>query len=538
MVREASRFLLSTALVVTLALPGFAAQPAEGEKLADNQEYNFWLLDAIKTLDPQKNTDAEGSDVLRQLFEGLMTEDGQGAMKPGVATGYDVSEDGLGYVFHLRPEAKWSNGDPVTAHDFVYAWRRLADPATASEYAWFIELMNVENATDVVKGDKTPDQLGVTATDDHTLQVRLSKATPYFIKTLSHASTFPVSQKAVEAHGDQWTQPGNIVTNGAFTLDSNDLGSQIVMTKSEPYWDSAATILTRVRAITVNDNNVALTRYQAGELDRVQIPAGQYPRLKEESPDQAISVPYGCSYAYLFNLSDKGPEALKDLRVRQALSYAVDRDIIVDRILQGGQKPSYFWTHWATEGFEAPDIPYAHWTQAERVEKARALLAEAGYGEGNPLKLTIQYNTDENHKKLAVAVQQFWKAIGVQVTLSNYEWKVHTDRLQNQDFQVARYAWCADYNEPSTFLDFFRSEGYNNGKWSNAEYDALLAQSVTADDTAGLYRQAEQILSAEMAMVPVYHYAKVDMIKPDLRGIPTGNLLNNWYARDIYRVVP
>lgn len=538
MFTPASRFLLSTALAAMLGLPALAAQPAEGEKLAANQEYNFWLLDAIKTLDPQKNTDAEGSDVLRQIFEGLMTEDAHGAMKPGVATSYDESDDKLTYVFHLRPEAKWSNGDPVTAHDFVYAWRRLADPATASEYAWFMELMNVENATDVVKGDKTPDQLGVTAVDDNTLQVKLSKPTPYFIKTLSHAATFPTSQKVVEAHGDQWTLPQNIVTNGAFKLDSNDLGSQVVMSKSETYWDAAHTVLTRIRAITVNDNNVALTRYQAGELDRVQIPAGQYPRLSQEAPDQAISVPYGCSYAYLFNLSDKGPEALKDLRVRQALSYAVDRDIIVDRILQGGQKPAYYWTHWATEGFEAPDIPYGHWTQPERLDKAKALLAEAGYGPDNPLRLTIQYNTDENHKKLAVAVQQFWKAIGVNVTLANYEWKVHTDRLQNQDFEVARYAWCADYNEPSTFLDYFRTDGYNNGKWSNAEYDALLAQSTTAEKPADLYKQAEQVLSGDMAFVPVYHYAKVDMIKPDMRGIPTDNLLNNWYAKDFYRVAP
>ena len=222
--------------------------------------------------------------------------------------------------------------------------------------------------------------------------------------------------------------------------------------------------------------------------------------------------------------------------MRQALSYAVDRDVIVDKILQGGQKPAYWWTHWAVEGFEAPDIEMSKWTQAERVEKAKALLKEAGYGPDKPLKLTIQYNTDDNHKKLAVAVQQFWKAVGVDAQLANYEWKVHTDRLQNQDFETARYAWCGDYNEASTFLDYFRAEGYNNGKWSNAEYDKLLADSKTSDKPAELYKKAEEILIGDMALVPVYHYAKVDMIKPDMRGVPMENLMNDWYAKDFYRV--
>lgn len=178
----------------------------------------------------------------------------------------------------------------------------------------------------------------------------------------------------------------------------------------------------------------------------------------------------------------------------------------------------------------------AGWTQAERIEKAKALLAEAGYGPDNPLSLTIQYNTSEDHKKLAVAVQQFWRAIGVDATLANYEWKVHTDRLQSQDFEVARYAWCGDYNEASTFLDYFRTDGYNNGKWSNAEYDALLAEAKTAENTTELYKQAEQVMNADMPFVPVYHYSNAMMVNADLRGIPYDNVMYNWYAKDMYRV--
>ncbi|WP_347267280.1 peptide ABC transporter substrate-binding protein [Paracoccus sp. (in: a-proteobacteria)] len=531
-----TRFLLTTALAAAIALPAMAVQPAEGEKLAEKQNYTFWLLDAIKTVDPQKNTDVEGSDIIRQLFEGLLNEDAKGAPIPGVATGFDVSDDKLTYTFHLRPEAKWSNGDPVTAGDFVYAWRRLADPATASEYAWYMELMNVENAPAVVKGEKKPEELGVKALDDHTLEVRLTTPTPYFPKMVTHGSTFPVNPKVVAAEGDNWTQPGKLVGNGAFVLTGHDLGVQISMEKNPAYWDAANVVMQQIKGLTVNDNNIALTRYQAGELDRVQIPAGQYPRLKQEFPDQAVSIPYACTYAYLMNVGEKGPQALKDPRVRKALSYAMQRDIVVDQILQGGQKPAYNWTHWAIEGFKMPEIDYAGWTQAERMEKARALLAEAGYGPDNPLKLTLQYNTDENHKKIAVAAQQFYKQLGVEITLNNVEWKVHTDRMQAGDFELARYAWCADYNEASTFLDYFRTTGMNYGKYSSPEFDKLMDASKVSADPNVEYSAAEKILAEDMPLVPVYQYAKVDMIRDDIKGLPTENVMNDWLAKDIYRI--
>ncbi|MGR3553019.1 peptide ABC transporter substrate-binding protein [Paracoccus sp. (in: a-proteobacteria)] len=529
------KLFTTTALLAALAMPALAVQPAEGEKLAQNQTYTYWLLDAIKSLDPAKNTDVEGSDVLRSLFEGLMNEDAKGAMIPGVAESFEESDDKLTYTFRLR-DAKWSNGDPVTAGDFVYAWRRVVDPETASEYAWFMELMNIVNATEIVKGEKSPEELGVKAIDDKTLEVTLTTPTPYFIKTLSHATTYPVPQKVIEAEGDNWTQPGKLVGNGAFVLESHNLGVDITLKKNPDYWDAENVLMETVKGVTVNDNNVALTRYQAGELDRVQIPAGQYPRLKQEYPDQATSIPYACSYAYIYNVSEKGPEALKDVRVRKALSLAINRDIIVDNVLQGGQRPATTWTHWAIEGFEQPETELATLSQQEKTAKAKELLAEAGYGPDNPLNLTLQYNTDESPKKLAIAVQQFWKPLGVNVTLNNVEWKVHTDRLQNQDFDVARYAWCGDYNEASTFLDWFRTDGYNSGKWSNAEYDKLMADSKTAEDTTPLYKRAEEILAEEVPAAFVYHYAKVDMISPRIKGLPTENVLNTWYAKDLYRL--
>ncbi|MFT4013088.1 MAG: peptide ABC transporter substrate-binding protein [Paracoccus sp. (in: a-proteobacteria)] len=531
-----TRLFLTTALTLGLALPAFAVQPATDEKLAQDQSYTFWLADAIRTLDPHKSNDAEGADVLRQLFEGLMNEDPKGAPVPGVAASYDLSDDRLTYTFHLRPEAKWSNGDPVTAEDFVYGWRRLANPETASEYSWFMELMHVANAADVIKGAKKPGELGVKALDARTLEVRLSTPTPYFVKMLGRAPTFPLPRKVVEAKGDAWTQPGNLIGNGAYMLKSHDLGVRITMEKSPNYWDAANVVMQRIQGLTVSDADAALARFQAGDLDRAQIPTGEYPRLAKEFPDQAISVPYACTYAYIFNLSDKGPEALKDVRVRKALSYAMQRETVVNQILQGGQKPAYSWTHWAIEGFGMPQIDYASWSQAERLEKARALLAEAGYGPGKPLKLTLTYNRSEDHRKIAVAAQQFYKALGVQITLNDVDWKVHAERLRNQDFQMARYTWCADYNEASTFLDYFQTDGLNYGKYSDPEFDRLMAESRTSKDPGVQYTAAEKILAGDMPLIPIYHYAKVDMINPAIKGLPTENVMNAWYAKNIYRI--
>ena len=530
--------LATSAIALSLSFQAQAASVPDGVTLAAEQSYTFWLLDAIKSMDPQINTDVEGSDVLRNLFEGLYNEDSDGALVPGVAIDHTVSDDGLTYTFNLRDTAKWSNGEAVTANDFVYAWRRLADPATASEYAWYMELMQVENASAVVAGDMPTDALGVTAINDHTLEVKITTPLPYFPQMMVHASTFPVPQAVIEANGDNWTQPGTLVGNGAYRLTEHTLGERVVMEANDTYWDASNTVMKTLTALTINDQNQALTRYLAGELDRVDIPAGQYPRLAEEYPDQATSTPYNCSYIYMLNVGEKGPEALKDVRVRQAMAFAIDRDIIVDRILQGGQKGAYNWTHWAVADFERPHSEWADdMDQAQRIEKAKELMAEAGYSTDNPLELRLQYNTSDDHKKIAIAASQMLKAIGVNIVLDNYEWKIHTDRMQSQDFDMARYAWCGDYNEASTYLDLMTSySGHNNGQWFNDQYDQIMADSKTAADPQPLYQQAETLLTDEMPIIPIYHYANVDMIAADIKGLPQNNVNNTWYGKDIYRV--
>jgi oligopeptide transport system substrate-binding protein len=533
-----SKLLLPIALGASLMFSISAdAKMMNGEKLAEDQIFTYRLLDDIKSFDPQINTAVQGAELMRDLFEGLMNEDIKGKLISGAATGYTLSDDKLTYTFTLR-DAKWSNGEAVTAKDFVYAWRRLVDPKTASEYAWYMELMGVKNASKVVKGEVTPDQLGVRAVDDKTFEVTIDNALPYFASMTVHGSTFPVLQSVVEKHGTDWTKPGKMVGNGAYVLTEYRPGEKIVRERNPLYWDNEHTTVDKTVALIINDENQALTRYLAGEVDKTEIPAGQYPRLSKEYPKQAYSYPRSCSYIYWFNIGEKGPKALKDVRVRKALSYAINREVITDRILQGGQYQSFNFAHQKTAGFELPKIDYAAWTQKERDAKAVALLAEAGYGPDNPLSLTLNYNTSETHKKIAIGVSQFWKkTLGVKLTLANNEWKIHTTKQQNGDYEVSRYAWCGDYNEASTYLDLLTSySGHNVSGYSSKEYDRLMAESKTMKDPNANYAKAEALLAEAMPFAPIYQYTGVIMLKTNLRGWPVDNLMQNWYSRALYLV--
>ncbi|WP_170326673.1 peptide ABC transporter substrate-binding protein [Ruegeria arenilitoris] len=528
---------LLTSTMITGAAFAAGTHPETGEALADDQTFIYRLLDETTSFDPQVVEDVDGSDIVRDLFEGLMNQDEDGNLVPGVATGYTTNDTKDVYTFTLRDNAKWSNGDPVTANDFVFAWKRAVDPALSSPYAWFMELMSIENASEIIAGEKPVDELGVTAIDDHTLEVKLSAPLPYFAQMTTHTTTFPAPQKVIEELGSEWTKPGNIVSNGAYVLTEHLPQERSTRERNEMYWDNENTILDKVVALVINDENVALTRYLAGELDRTDIPAGQFPRLKKEHPEEAVSYPRLCNYYYTFNLSEGGPEAFKDPNVRQALSLAVDRKIITENVMAGGQPQAYTFAPEATAGFTVPEVEMASMSQQERDELAKELLAEAGYGPDNPLSFEMVYNTSEAHKKVAVALSQMWKQkLGVNANLANMEWKVFLEERGNQNFDLARGAWCGDYNEASTFLDLLQSQsGYNDGKYNNARVDELLAEAKTSDDPAPLYTEVERIIAQETPVIPIYHYAGVFMIDSDLGNWPINNVEQNWYSKNLYK---
>ena len=496
-----------------LALPANAAEfhPVTGEKLAEDQTFTYDILSEPSSVDPQIVEDMSGIAIVRDLFEGLMNQDGDDNLEPGIATSFEANSGKDVYRFTLRKDAKWSNGDPVTAMDFVYAWQRAVDPALASPYAWFMELMSIENAGGIIAGEKPLSSLGITAIDDHTLEVRLTARLPYFPQMTTHATTFPVHRATVEAHGDEWTRPGNIVSNGAYVLAEHLPNERSVRERNPMYWNDDRTIIERVVALVISDENVALARYLAGELDLTGVPTGQFPRLRQEYPDEVFSIPGFCSYYYTFNLSDSGPEPFQDVRVRRALSLAVDRRIITGEILASGQRDAYTFTPAAVAGFEPPPTEIASMSQSDRDALARELMRETGYGPANPLRFELVYNTSEGNRKIAVAMGQMWKQkLGVDATPANLEWKAFLEVLGNQDFDLARGGWCGDYNEASTFLDLLDPDsGFNHGKYVNARIDELLEQAKTASNPGPLYAEVEQIIANEAPVIPIYHITSV-----------------------------
>jgi len=536
---------LPKSLAVGFVLASFASasvlaatHPVTGETLADDQTFTYSMLDEFTTADPQMVEDVEGSYFVRDLFEGLMNQDADGNLIPGVATGYTTNEAKDVYTFTLRDNAMWSDGNPVTAHDFVYGWRRLADPATASPYSWFADIMALENVGAVMSGDSPTSALGVTALDNHTLEVRLTASLPYFAAMTTHASTFPSPQWRVRTFGDEWTKPGNIVGNGAYVLTEHIPNETATRERNSLYWNNDATIIDKVVTLIINDENTDFTRWEAGETDKGALPSGQYPRLKVKYPDEAISFPRLCTYYMTFNVSPSGPEAFKDVRVRQALSYALDRSVVTDKILQGGQIQAFTFTPGTTAGFEVPAVVFGEMSQDQRNVNAKLLMAAAGYGPDNPLKFEYLYNTSEGHKKIAIAAQQMWKeTLGAEATLANQEWKTFLKTRGGQNFDVARGGWCGDYNEASTFLDLMTTpSGYNDGKFSNAEVDELMTSARTMSDATSNYTRVEEIMANEMPIIPVYHYTGVFMLRNNLKGWPFNNVEQNVYSRDLYKV--
>lgn len=536
------KILNTTLLALTastfLSSAAFAADVPAGTTLADEQTFTYRMLDEYDNLDPQLLEGVDSSKLARDLFEGLYNQGPDGSIVAGVATSHEVSADNLTYIFNLRDNAKWSDGKPVTAADFVFAWKRAVDPATASPYSWYMELMSIENAAAIIAGDAEVDTLGIKAIDDVTLEVKLSQPLPYFADMVSHATTFPTPSWVIEEHGAEWTRPGNMVGNGAYVLTEHVIKERAVRERNTMYWDNENTVIDKVVSLVIGDDAQGLTRYRAGELDVTDIPAGQYPALKEEFPNEAWALPRLCNYYFSFNLAS-GPEAFQDVRVRKALALAIDRDVIVEQVLQGGQFPAYNFTPAATAGFTTPEIDYAKMTQAERDAMAVELMAEAGYGKGGkPLSFKYLYNTSEAHQKVAIVATQMWKQkLGVDAELENQEWKVFLSNRGDQNFEMARGAWCGDYNEASTFLDLLATEsGYNDAKYSNARVDELLAQAKSSQDTGPLYTEVEQIVAADMPVIPIYHYSTNIMLKDNLKGWPIDNVMQKIYSKDFYKV--
>ncbi|WHU85987.1 peptide ABC transporter substrate-binding protein [Pantoea agglomerans pv. betae] len=530
------RMTLAAISLSSIITPAIAANPPAGAQLAEQQQIVRHIKDEPASLDPLKAVGLPEIQVIRDLFEGLTNQDAQGKIVPGVAQSWS-SSDNKTWVFTLRNNARWSNGDPVTAQDFVYSWQRLVDPKNSSAFAWFAGLSGIQNAAAITKGEMTPDKLGVVAQSKNQLKVTLDRPVPWFPALVANVALFPVPQKIIAQQGDSWTSPGKLVGNGAYQLSERVVNEKIVLTRNPHYWDDAHSVLTKVTFVPINEESSATKRYRSNDIDITEsFPKNMYALLKKTLPGEVYTPDQLGTYYYAFN-TQKGPTA--DVRVRKALSWSIDRKVIAEKVLGTGEKPAWHFTPDVTAGFKPlPTFMQQH-DQNSLNAQAKSLLAAAGYGPGKPLKLKLLYNTSESHQKIAIAVASMWKKnLGVDVTLENQEWKTYIDSRNSGNFDVIRASWVGDYNEPSTFLNLLTSGNSSNiARFKNADYDAVItkASRETSDQVRNSdYNRAEQILAEQAPIAPIYQYTNGRLIKPWVKGYPITNPEDVAYSRELW----
>ncbi len=491
-----------------------------------------------QTLDPHQAEGVPSANILRDLFEGLTTEAPDGDIIPGAAIRWNISRDARTYTFYLRRDMRWSNGDPVTADDFVFSLRRAASPATASPSASM--LLPIQNAREVLADELPVEDLGIALLDEYTLQITLTGPTPYFLGLLTHPVAYPVNRRNLEEFGDEFSRPGKLVSNGAYVLRDWQHRVSVELEKNPLYREAENTLVDRVIFMAIEDVSVEVTRFRSAALDWTNtVPNNQFAWLQRNYPDELVISPWTGSYFFGFNLEVE--PFVQNPELRQALIFAIDRQIITDKVTQFGEQPSFALVPPGIEDY-IPFVPeYADWTQQRRSEEARRLYEQAGYSQENPLRIEIRYNSSENHKKIALAVASMWKQVlGVNTSLMNEEFRVFLqNRQQKVITQVFRAGWISDYNDPYSFLELFRTgDGRNDYGYSNSIFDAVLDQVGTERIRARRSRlmfEAERVLLTDFAIIPIYSYVTKRLVDQHLKGWQH-NVMDHHLTRYMYKL--
>lgn len=522
-------------------LNSYGAEVPKGTKLAKDQVLNLGNGTEVPTLDIQKVEDTQGARVCSDLYEGLLTEAEDGTITPGIASKYEISKDQLTYTFHIRDNAKFSDGTPITADDVVFSFRRVVDPKVASTYSFIAG--DIINADAITNGKLSLEKLGVRAVDAKTVEVKLIHPVPYFNKIIAVANFGIVKKENVLKYGDSFTQPGKLVSSGAYKMAYWKVGDKITLVKNPMYWNAAKTIVETVNFYPIVDTNSELQMYQAGQLDMTySISPDQFKRLKATIPHEIKAQPFLSIYYFDLNMQK---EPFKDnVKLRQALSMALDRNILATKVTGRGEIPAYDVVPKGTIDYDQQNYAWSTWPTQKRLEEARKLFEESGYSAKNPLNITISYNTDVVHKKITLAVASMWMEAfgskGLKVDLTNQEWKVFLKTRQQGDFQVARDGWQADYNDASTFLNLFTSTNpQNNAHYKNLKYDALLKQASTESNPKKrqkIMQDASKLALADYPVIPVYYYVTSHLFKPYVGGYTGKNALDHMYTKNYYIV--
>lgn len=528
------RKICAVALTLALGMSVFAGcgssnSGESGRKLIYN------LGEDPETIDPTLNTSSGAGSIIDNAFEGLMRLDENEKAIPGVAEKMEVSDDSLVYTFTLRKDAKWSDGQAVTAKDFEYSWVRALTKETAAEYNY--QLFYIKNGEKFYNGEATRDELGIEVVDDHTLKVTLEAPTAYFPELTAFTTYMPLREDIVTADPDGWaTEPETYVSNGPFKLVQWDMKDQLIFEKNEEYWNADEIKLPGVVYKLVTDQNTAYSSLKSGDFDMVDtVPPAEIASGKEEG--LVTIYPNLATYMLVVNVGKQStlPEdvkkALSDVRVRKALAISIDRKALVENVTKAEQVPAYSFVPQGIKNENGEDFADREYYDANQanVDEAKKLLAEAGYpnGEGLPT-LEFMYNTEGDHKLIAQAIQQDWAKIGVNVELTNQEWKVFLNTRQEGQYEIARHGWSGDYVDPMTFLDLWVTGGGNNDAgYSNTEYDKLVAEAKSEADQDKrweIMKQAEDVLMNDMPIIPLYYYTKVKGAKPEVKGVRVSTL--------------
>jgi oligopeptide transport system substrate-binding protein len=522
------------AFALAQSAPVSAVTIPPGTALAAKQEMTRQNQAEVESLDPAYIESYSANLVGLDLYEGLTRLDAAGNVVPGVALSWTRSAPDT-WVFKLRRDAKWSDGHAVTATDFVYAWQRLADPKTASPYTISVEFL--KNAKAVIAGKQPATVLGARAVDPYTLEVKTEAPTPFLTELLANSSMAPVDRATVAKFGTSWTRPGNLVGNGPYVLADWQPNNRIVLTRNPNYWNAAHVAINKVTWLPIESDETAMRMYQAGQIDMTfNIPSGQYAQL---SKSMSADIKAGLRIAtYYYSLNNADP-ALRDPRVRQALSMVLDRDLLTAKITQGGETPAYGLIVKGTRGADSFTPEWSTWPMSKRVSTARALLTAAGVSDAKPLSLTLTYNTNDLHKKVALFAASEWRTkLGVNTKLDNLEFKVLLKQRHDGAYQVARNGWFADYNDATTYFSLVRcSSPQNDQRSCSAKADAMAEEANLQNDDAkrqAMLTQAFALAMNDYPLVPMFQYSAARLVKPYVGGYSLMNYIDERATQDMY----
>ena len=476
----------------------------------------------VSSLDPTIAEDVNAARIIDDLFSKLVDYDQQNNVIPGLASSWEVSGDGKTYTFHLRKDVKFSDGTPITANDFVYSWQRLVNPKTASSYNFLLD--GVVNGQAIIDGKLPPDNLGVSAPDKNTFVVKLIAPDAAFLARNTLGNLAVVPQKVIEKYGDKWTMPGNIVTSGAYVLKEHIVNGYILAEKNPYYYDAKEVSISQVKYFPYVDTNAAVASYASGSLDTTyqNVPIDQFAKIKKDYTNQLHTVKQEALGFYEFNM--KLPELANNLKLRQALSMAIDREVLSNQVLNGEKSPVYSVVTPTVENGKYAQLKYewAGWPAEKRIAEAKKLYALAGYSENHPLNITITYNTNDMYKKISLALAAMWKAnLGVNVTLANQEWKQFLLTRHKADYQVARGGWFADYNSVSNYTSLYTCDSpQNDSKFCDHKFDAMVTKAAAErnpEKRQALYLQALQIVQDSYSILPLFQFSYTRLVKPYIK---------------------